>query len=720
MAFEIPDITTKTGGFTDISTLTGLKSLWAESLGDPRVCIAVLDGPVDESHPCFENANITRLPSLVSDNAGSGSMSGHGTHITSVIFGQHSSSSPVQGIAPNCRGLVIPVFSDHRRDSLSQIDLARAINQAVEQGANVINISGGQKSFSGEADPILTKAIQFCHENNVLVVAAAGNNACSCIHVPAALPAVLAVGAMNAQGLPLDFSNWGNAYQTQGILAPGDKILGAAPGGGTAIKSGTSFATPVVSGIVGLLLSIQLKQAGKLDPHAIRAAILKSATPCNPQVVEDCRRFLVGSLDILGAYALIAQGGKKPVSDESLEETILESNQTPYIGEATVQANEIDLAPEAIPSLASDIEPSAALTSQVQITNTHQGMTMNTAPSSVVPSGNCGCNTGVSVSGVTPSNAPISLVYALGTVGYDFATEARRDSFKQLMPMVWSDTGEEVENPSVPPRPGIFAVPANPYDARQMARYLQGDNISEAASLIWTLNLELTPIYAIEPQAPFASTVYASLRDFLSGQVLDENNKKYVERVSIPAVLTGKTVTLFSGQVVPVIQPLNTRGMYGWKVNELIDAVMQAIHDQTPPPDLTPEREEEIKYSLRNFLMRIYYDLRNLGQTSQERAQNYAATNVFQYADSLVKVLSNQSRSWASAGNSQGVTMQLDSFEVERSPFCRKDSDCWDVKIKFFDPENDRRAKRVLRFTIDVSDIMPVTLGTPRLWDVAH
>jgi len=61
--------------------------------------------------------------------------------------------------------------------------------------------------------------------------------------------------------------------------------------------------------------------------------------------------------------------------------------------------------------------------------------------------------------------------------------------------------------------------------------------------------------------------------------------------------------------------------------------------------------------------------------------------------------------------------MQLDSIDVVRSPFCRKDSDCWDVKLKFFDPENDRRANRVLRYTIDVSDIMPVTLGTPRLWD---
>jgi cyanobactin maturation PatA/PatG family protease len=182
--------------------------------------------------------------------------------------------------------------------------------------------------------------------------------------------------------------------------------------------------------------------------------------------------------------------------------------------------------------------------------------------------------------------------------------------------------------------------------------------------------------------------------------------------------LTGRTVTLFSGQVVPLIEPLNPRGMYGWQVNQIVTDVITAIQNQVPPgaTPLTPQQEAEVKYSLENFLMRIYYDLRNLGQTSQERAQNFASTNIFQASDALVKVLSNQSRTWVTS-QSQSVTMQLESFSVERSPFCRKDSDCWDIKIRFFDPENDSRAKRVIRYTIDVSDIMPVTLGEVRLWD---
>jgi len=65
------------------------------------------------------------------------------------------------------------------------------------------------------------------------------------------------------------------------------------------------------------------------------------------------------------------------------------------------------------------------------------------------------------------------------------------------------------------------------------------------------------------------------------------------------------------------------------------------------------------------------------------------------------------------------IGMELDTIEVEKSPFCRYGSECWDVKLKFFDPENGRRAKRVFRFTIDVCDRTPVTLGEVRSWAVS-
>ena len=64
------------------------------------------------------------------------------------------------------------------------------------------------------------------------------------------------------------------------------------------------------------------------------------------------------------------------------------------------------------------------------------------------------------------------------------------------------------------------------------------------------------------------------------------------------------------------------------------------------------------------------------------------------------------------------VKDKLDTIEIEKSPFCRVNSDCWDVKLKFFDPERGLRAKKVYLFTIDVSYIIPVTLGQVRSWSV--
>ena len=272
--------------------ITGIPLL-TQTLGDSQVCIAVLDGLVDLEHACFQGADLTQLPTLVSGTVKTdGNMSLHGTHVASVIFGQPGSS--VAGIAPQCKGLIVPVFHDDRLN-LSQLDLARAIEQAVNAGAHIINISGGQLTDEGEAEGWLQRSVQLCRDNNVLLVAAVGNDGCECLHVPAALPAVLAVGAMDQQGQPIAYSNWGETYQSQGILAAGENILGAQPGGGTARMSGTSFATPIVTGVAALLLSLQIERGELPDPQKVRAAILKGALPCMPADTSDPRRCMVAS-----------------------------------------------------------------------------------------------------------------------------------------------------------------------------------------------------------------------------------------------------------------------------------------------------------------------------------------------------------------------------------------------------------------------------------------
>ena len=249
-----------------------------------------------------------------------------------------------------------------------------------------------------------------------------------------------------------------------------------------------------------------------------------------------------------------------------------------------------------------------------------------------------------------------------------------------------------------PARFGETLVPANPYDARQMVDYLAA-NPSESKALIWTLNLELTPIYAVEPVGPFGHQVYNVLCELLTGEVEAEHAETYIERVSVPGLLSGRTARLFSGQVVPVIELGNVRGLYGWRTNALIKAAVEAIGAEKVD-------EARVRRTLEGFLNRVYYDLRNLGATSRDRALNFSATNAFQAASTFTLAV--------------GEGMELDTITVEKSPICRLDSDCWDVKLKFFDPENNRRAKRVFRFTIDVSDAIPVTLGEVRTWTEAN
>jgi cyanobactin maturation PatA/PatG family protease len=299
--------------------IADLKELWAETLGDRQISIAVLDSPVDQSHPSLATADLTHLDTLASGMDDKGSASQHGTHIASVIFGQHN--GPVKGITPRCRGLIVPIFQDGSDGSIapcSQLDLARAITQAVQEGAHIINISGGELTPSGTAHPILADAVQACAANNILIVAAAGNDGCECLHVPGALPSVLAVGAMDLHGFPLETNNWGENYQAQGILAPGENILGASLDGGTVTNSGTSFATPIVSGVAALLLSLQLKLGQEPNPQAIREFLLQSAYACDPQAITDCRPFMVGRLNVRGALNLV----KKSQGDRSLEKSV--------------------------------------------------------------------------------------------------------------------------------------------------------------------------------------------------------------------------------------------------------------------------------------------------------------------------------------------------------------------------------------------------------------
>jgi cyanobactin maturation PatA/PatG family protease len=644
------------------SLLDGLEDLWRATRGDSEDVIAVLDGPVDASHPSLVGASLRVLASSFQPGKPPGEATIHGTHVASVIFGQHA--GPVRGIAPGCSGLIVPVYGDGGTGSFavcSQRELAVAIEQALEAGACVINVSGGQFSPAGHAERPLAQAVRRCAERDVLVVAAAGNEGCECLHVPGALPSVLAVGAADRHGQPLSASNWGSAYQIQGVLAPGEEILGAGPNRGLAAQSGTSFATAIVSGLAALLLSLARRLGRKPSGKAVRKAILQSAR--RGPAHSHSRRWLAGHIHIPGAVSLITQGGK------------LMSPPIDLLAAGDGAAAHAGAAGSAIASPATREGHSTATSAA------HFGPGELEASSNLPgeQASGCGCPACSCKGG-----GAAQLVYALGELGYDFGTEARRDSIKQHMSMLLHPT-----------ETGKLWVDANPHDPVQLLDYLD-KNPWDAASLIWTLTDETTPVYAIAAGGPFAHACCERLRQYLREQL-----QEGVERVSIPGLIAGQA-RLQSGQVVPVVRP-ELRGMYNWKISSLVEANMG-----TEPPESAAAADHDAYHhrarGLRNFLERVYYELRNRGQAAPERAINFAATQTFEVGRLFTAL---------------DPAMELDTIEAERSPLCRPDADCWDVKISFFNPESQALSvRKIYRMTVDVSDVVPVTLGRTREWFV--
>ncbi len=628
--------------------------------------MAVLDGPVDIEHRAFRGAGLSALETLV-PQSGNGPASVHGTHVASIIFGQHG--GPVTGLAPACTGILVPVFSDGPGGTVqacSQLDLARAITQTVEAGVHLISISAGQLANSGEPELYLNKAIALCAERNVLIVAAAGNDGCDCLHVPAAVPSVLAVGAMDERGEPLPTSNWGMAYRVQGVLAPGAGILGAAPGGGTARKTGTSFATAVVTGIAALLLSLQRKRGEPADPQSVRTAILRGAIPCDLGDESACRRLLAGRLDIPGAVASLSRVIPQEENNTGelrfrLSAAASSPDVTPAVEDEHNRTIPGDNHVQTQPMEVAQVQLSEAGSTAADILNP-TGISAS-ADAGVLPS-DCGC--GGKCGGVPAKPA---LVYALGLLTYDFGTESRRDSL--------------IQN-------GL----TNPSDPEALVSFMN-EHPEYATAVTWVLTQEATPIYAIHPLGAFAAEVYERLRQVLHSQSADG-----VEQVSIPGYIMGKT-TLLNGQVLPVIVP-ELRGISSWTVPALVAAVAGIAPAENDANFVGFQAKAS---DVGNFLDRVYFEIRNLGVTSQERALNYAATNAFQVDHVFESAI--------------GASMKLDSIDVERSPICRPGSDCWDVKLTFFNPAKRYDvARHVYRFTVDVSDVIPVTVGRVRHWDV--
>jgi len=168
---------------------------------------------------------------------------GHGTAVASLIAGHH----PVApGIAPAAELISIRVGDE--AGSADSFALAAGILAAIDAGAQIINISMG----TSENNPLIEDAVLLADEKNVLIVAASGNSARADALYPAAYPSVISVGAVDARGEHLDFSNYGTYLS---VTAPGYAINAAWPGGGHVQVSGTSASAPIVTGAIAATMS---------------------------------------------------------------------------------------------------------------------------------------------------------------------------------------------------------------------------------------------------------------------------------------------------------------------------------------------------------------------------------------------------------------------------------------------------------------------------------
>jgi hypothetical protein len=222
-------------GLLDWLGITGDNSTWGSG-----VRIAVLDTGVVSSSAFGSKISWINLVVLPADLS---KQNGHGTAVASMIIGQNSLAP---GVAPGAEIISIRIADDFgQSDSFL---LAKGIVAAVDAGARLINISMGSLGDSA----LVRNAIEYARAAGSLIVAAAGNNGIDRVSYPAANDGVIAVGAVDALGNHLDFSNTGSEIV---VSAPGYGVNAAWTGDQAARVSGTSFSAPIVLGVIAAVKS---------------------------------------------------------------------------------------------------------------------------------------------------------------------------------------------------------------------------------------------------------------------------------------------------------------------------------------------------------------------------------------------------------------------------------------------------------------------------------
>ena len=253
------------------------------------------DKPDDVNETAYGNPDITGPNAL------------HGTHVAGIIGADRTNNLGVQGVADQVQIMAVRAVPDgDERDK----DVANAIRYAVNNGAQIINMSFG-KDVSPQRKTV-DDAMRYALSKGVLLIHAAGNDnklLDTTASFPSdrfmdgsAIPNLITVGAItskNNESLVAPFSNYGR--KTVDVFAPGMAIYSTTPRNGYDNLSGTSMAAPVVSGIAAVLKSY----FPKLPYSDLKRIIEKSAVVQNRQVLRPESTDLVNFTDLSKTGAIV-------------------------------------------------------------------------------------------------------------------------------------------------------------------------------------------------------------------------------------------------------------------------------------------------------------------------------------------------------------------------------------------------------------------------------
>lgn len=258
----------------------GYKRMQSEKAWDTvnhtDVKVAVIDTGVSP-HPDL-NQSIKGGYNAISNNSGNyNDDNGHGSHVSGTACGYSNNSLGVSGATWSCNLFGVKFLSANGSGSL--FDAIKAIDWSIANGVRIISASWGGGGYSQP----LYDAIKRARDANILFIAAAGNegrNTDTVANYPSGyeLDNVISVGSIDQDGRLSYFSNFGN--QSVDLVAPGGSILSTNNLGGYVTLSGTSMATPMVSGVAALiwqqdpsLTYLQVKE--RLFANAVKRPDLK-------------------------------------------------------------------------------------------------------------------------------------------------------------------------------------------------------------------------------------------------------------------------------------------------------------------------------------------------------------------------------------------------------------------------------------------------------------